>query len=179
MKQIVVFLALALLTTGFASAWELRVSNVGSVMPFTSGMTNVHYNSGDGVRFGAYQDQTQRAMAYSAPGTSINAQWHNPHQVAYHGSGNAAHRTLQPQGWQMQSATVRTDQFGMHVQQSPRSSQYHGTVRAGTPPSSVFPTTYRQPQAMHNPWGVQSNHYSTHRNAPVRSAYIAGRANYW
>lgn len=186
MKQLFMLMVVALLLAGTATATTFRITNIGSATPFQGGMTNIHYNSGSGTQFGFYQDNFHARAAFSGSQGTFQTAWHNPQTLVYGGNSyNTAHRSIQPLprdqggGWQMQSAQVRTNSFGMHVQQSPWDGSYFGQGRIGTAPSPVWPTAYRQPTPVHNPWGVHSNHYGhAHSHFRTPTAYVRP-TNYW
>jgi len=180
MKKLFVTLVLAVLLTGTATAFTFQMTNVGSVLPFSGGVTNAYYNSGDGVRASLYADQTYATGSFhhTPSQTAFSTSWHNPHTVQYTGSGyNGVSRTLQPTGWQVQSAQVRTNQGTFYVAQNPHSGSYYGSTRIGSAPSPVTPITYRQSTQVYNPWGSYSN---THYYQRTPSAYVSMHpTNYW
>ena len=180
MKRILLLLVIALVLAHGASASTFRITSVGGLTPFQSDMTNIYFNDGSGTRFGLHQDQTRAFSTLSHGNTHISTAWHNPHNVAFHGSSfNTAHRTIEPSGWHLQQGTIRTSSFGLNVHRSPWEHDravYSGSGFIGSPQGSVWPTAYRQPTPVHNPWGVQSNWQTA---APrTQSAYVR-TVNMW
>lgn len=184
MKQIIMLLVVALLLTGTVTATTFRITNIGSVAPFHGDMTNIHYSSGS-THIGYYQDNFHARAAYSGSRGTFQTAWHNPYTVNNYGNSyNTVERRFEPLardrggGWQPQSVSVRSNNFGVHVHQSPWDRSYSAQGRIGQPSSPVWPTTYRSPPQMHNPWGVQSNYGHAQSRYRTPTAYVVPTNNW-